>query len=123
MSTSVTIDIPEQVVINLSANSHAAQTQYLEFSTADTNVTFTGTGENVPMTTPDGDTSYPMSTRRSGGVLTLTFSSSGNANPKVSTPVQHGSGTYVFYTCTSEDDKDDDNNDTYAFIQWDTAAK
>lgn len=121
MATQIRIPIPDTVVLYLSANCHAMQTQTLEYATADGSCTFTGTGEGVAMQTDDGQNLVEMHARRSGGELILSFSASGNANPRVNTPVEHKSNTLVQYTVTSEDENDNDNNDTYAIFWWNVA--
>lgn len=118
MATRIQIPIPDNVTLNLTANCHAAWQQTLVYETAESSTTFSGSGEGVAMTTSDGQSLAIVHDRRSGGVLFLSFSASGNANPRVQTPVKHVQGTLVQYTVTSEDDRDDDNNDTYAIFWW-----
>ncbi|WOJ98183.1 fucose-binding lectin II [Congregibacter brevis] len=117
MATTVTIPIPPSVVLYLTANCHASWEQTLTYSTAETSNTFSGSGEGVAMTS-DSQTLVAAHDRRGGGELHLAFSSSGNPNPLVNTPVRHVDGTIVQYTVTSEDDIDSDNNDTYAMFWW-----
>lgn len=118
MATKVQVPIPDNVTLYLTANCHAAWEQTLVYETAESSTTFQGTGEGVAMTTPDGKTMAVVHDRRSGGALFLSFSASGNPNPRVQAPVKHVYGTIVQYTVTSEDDQDDDNNDTYAMFWW-----
>lgn len=117
MSTKIQIPIPDGVIINLAANCNAAWVQTLTYSTAESAATFTGSGEGVAMTS-DGKEIVQFNNRRGGGSLELSFSSSGNPDPRVKPPLKHQVGTLVLWTCTSEDDRDDDYNDTYAIVSY-----
>ncbi len=122
MPTKIQIPIPEQVTIYASANCHAAWEQMLTYETAETGATFTGKGEGVPMTTSEGEKIATLHDRRSGGLIFLSFTSSGNATPRVQKPIIRTEGTLTLVTVTSEDDVDDDNNDTYAMFWYNTGT-
>jgi len=116
MATTIKVPIPASGIIYLTANCHAAWEQTLVYSSDDASYTFSGHGEGVTMKTAEGETLVEMNNQKSGGYLSLSFSSSGNPNPRVQTPIEHKSGTMMQYTVTSEDDVDNDNNDTYAMF-------
>jgi hypothetical protein len=117
-TTSKPIPIPQQGTILLSATAFASFTQQVTFQSNSFSVTFTGAGEGVPMTTLDGQQVYSAPAQGSGGTITLVFTSSGNRNPRVQAPFKTEGGGIVIWHITSEDDTDDDDNDTYALVQY-----
>jgi hypothetical protein len=120
-SNPVTVNIPRETHGNAFCSSNAAYWQVVTLGLSDgTSVVFQGSGEDVPMTTGNGQKSYPVADDRSAALpITCTFQYSrtgqgGTLNmAKVKDPVitQGGDGMTQILV-VSEDDSDDDFNDS-----------
>lgn len=118
-SNPVEIPITTQFGGSIACNSHALFYQRVTLQVAGDTVVFSGSGENVAMTTQDGSISYDLPPSRQGYSITALFqySTSGpngvfaNANA-VNDPID--SPPFIFVT--SEDSADNDNNDSYLTI-------
>lgn len=89
-----------------------------------TTLVFQGSGEGVPMKLADGSTIYPVdSARQNYGISILfEFSTTGPSGPfskaTVKDPIINQQGENIEITITSEDSADNDNNDSYLIINY-----
>ncbi len=125
-SNPVSLPIPGETTGTITAAANASNYQVVtlswQISEQSYSVQFTGSGENVQMTTPWGETSYILPTAKQGYQISAYFQYSTTGpngqlyEASVSDPITTQSDGTTTIQVTSEDSTDNDYNDTYLTI-------
>lgn len=113
---------------NVTCTSHAAYYQRVTISYQirgeSYSTIFSGTGEDVPMTDSDGQTTYELVSYRTGYSISCLFeySTNGETGPfskaVVQEPIIVQNGDTTTITVTSEDSTDHDDNDVVMVVKY-----
>jgi hypothetical protein len=117
----VTVSLPANSQISISANCNASYTQVLDISIGDVTERFQGTGEGQPMTFGDNQDTWKLSAKPTtqACVATFYFKTPGSDDlqlARVQDPIIKVDSPFTMIFVTSEDSADNDNNDTYLSI-------
>ena len=122
----VVLTVNAGVSVSVSAESHARNLQQLTVipgHAGSTTAVFRGSGEDVPMPIVTGGTGngleIPAQTTEYQLTLVFAFSTNNGGSfsvPTIRCPIVTNAGTVVINTVTSEDAKDNDDNDTIATV-------